>query len=408
MFICLPDALCVQIAKDYLKIKEISRMDTAICNHKQRSDWLSVLSSAGYICISFTEYLDVSMTHWIKMKNIKLSSLNLRTEISKRNRKVSSDPSHILSLNLSQVTSIYFENYRMETFTLEYIKNLCAKCPHLKQLWLISISCKPFDVIAALSLEQLSQFTSLYASDCEDDDTERILPFLVSYCPSITKLVSVGEFTKVNVSDFMSLMTKCPHLNDVFLPMEDSDDSSLLKVSFKTDVRTNSQALQLAWNKNTQLDGKKISDVVHLLTHIISLDAIYITGNFGCFKAFAVVVDAILQYHPKMARLRIDGVYSTTSMCLLDTVMMYLVKLAKFHTPHHIVVLAYFDTMMKLTWHPDNLFTLEREDNSSSQSLMDILTEKTRIYQPTDSSIQIAIEIGSMYSHVVLTVFRQF
>jgi len=288
----LPVPIVAIICSDWLRIQDVSRLDTAFCQHETRATVLDIISSVTLkSSCTYNDSFELFM-QWIVRRHMSIDSLTIprrafpwkgETMAHFLNRighqLKTMNISYLHQMNISYYCKNLRELYLRDSSTSSgSVRGVLMNCPHLVVLDLNSSERFHSPCLDGLRLPNL-QVLRLQSCD------EFICETLTTATPNLQKLRINGTH-HLNPAGIQQLCEGCPHLHEVRLPRSYSYQDVDLE-----------------------------ADCVHaLVTHCTNLGALDLSGQRGindmCFT------DATVSFS-KLRKLCIQFMYGLTDITLI-------------------------------------------------------------------------------------------
>ena len=170
----LPSSLVDEMIGGYLDLKDVNRLDSAVCSSCDRPDILKILYDTilHRLPLAWRSSGDMSLFRiceatidWLISRNVKLAELKI-TNL----KKISGNKwRNYLTVHGRHIIDVHFSPNRLETDVYMMIKDLCKYCPNVSSL-ICSVDFSPADYnhiskAWSQSLKKISHCARCLASD---------------------------------------------------------------------------------------------------------------------------------------------------------------------------------------------------------------------------------------------------
>ena len=187
LVICMPDELCKVFFGEWLYLKDLCKLDSAICQHLARIAFLANLEGS-YPQIIYKHSRNVTnhlMIKWVIKRKLRFTKL-----LIDRWNKLSFTEDELAYLykpeSNNNLQCLMLEEYNLSNpFEIKLFSKFAETLQKLNQLW-ISWDIDNLDDLVQLVLENSSKLKLIAFEDCKISPT--ILQCIALYCPSLEVL----------------------------------------------------------------------------------------------------------------------------------------------------------------------------------------------------------------------------
>lgn len=230
----LPSEMLSEVLCNWLELKALVQLDSAMCNHQSRSTLLGLFSSRLCIFDSTVVFESAQIVKWFRSKKLQVSSIrigDLYPEMANYFRLHSASIRHVecqssrsLSIVAIHVRNLVALIYQKSTAVSE-LSDIIWVNSHLKELRLEGISQFNIENLHELSLPHLL-ILSLWVTPCND-----VLLSMLVRTTAVLKKIEIGHCELVTDKGAIAIAQHCPQLRSLGLCALPISDGAVMRIT---------------------------------------------------------------------------------------------------------------------------------------------------------------------------------
>lgn len=250
LVLIVPNVVCANLMSEWCNPKDLTKFDTACCNHQCRPILLTIMEKSWFRnAFEFNKgqsYCHRNFDAWLRFRNLKCSSLYFGGE--------SFDLNYILPPTVvkTEIECLHFEACKIKIARKQFVADLINSFPNLSSL--IVTDCRGFNdgIVTNISTDILIQLKHLVIIASKTRPlTHHSICYLSIHC---SDLITLGLKSYANSNTLCEFVSKCPNLKDLYLECLKRRDEEPLHPWQKDEIKLRKE--------RDRLDGEEDSEDV--------------------------------------------------------------------------------------------------------------------------------------------------
>jgi hypothetical protein len=238
-FFQLPNFICSELFTQWIDVKDLAKLDSAVVNRAQRKLFLEMIRDDYFVVKGSELFTLATYISWLSLRSLKIDKLVVLTSLFK-------NPEQLSRLNVSRLESLSFKtgtNFSSKTVSYpllqrlmnflgsaeneDHFQELLVRCVRLKHVDFGDESDSSFGKIGMFC----AKLQSIRAVDCKGlNDTA--VESIAQHCQSNLRAVVLHACTGITSASLIAIAENCPCITKIDLSYGSSfSERSLLQVA---------------------------------------------------------------------------------------------------------------------------------------------------------------------------------